>query len=1606
MKVTDTESAISCAAIGEGNLMLSCLQHFSDLGICIKAVFTNSECVEKFCENSTIACYQRNANLVAILKDAKIDYLFSISNPRILTDEVLKIPRKLTINYHDSPLPAYAGVHATSWAIICSERLHGISWHVVESGIDTGDILQSEPVDILDDDSALTLNLKCVEASKRAFFRLVNDIVKDNLRPKKQPITGRTYFGLYAIPPNIGVLSFKEERQKVYNLARGLEFGHHENALGSPKIRTSNGDFFLVTNASIPLNYKDNEASAPGTIKDINGDTLVIATNTLPIQVSISNLDGSSVLVGKFPAHKLLIGDQLDNSFEVSGDSIVPLRKKETFWRRKMASYEPTMFYRQKMNVVASIINVSTEMNIKTVKIAIPDLKQSGFVQYNNDFLMSSFVAFVARISCTSSVHLGLLTDKSYIPVSCQYLYSDVLPAIFHVEHQSTVKDVFESCLKEINSYNTALTFLNDMFYRYPELRGHKRTPHHNIVLGESGFWEISERTRQEILRDCNVLLLFDHTKSEIEVMYHKRPAQDFSYIIDRLQHFATFLNVCENNDSIQLKYISMVTEDEMKRFYGLPLKQESDINHETIAKLVDRQCTLTPLGIALKTTDHVTTYSKLTDEINNLCDVLARAIPRNGRSKPIVALHMPNSISYVVCVNAIAKCDMAFLPLPINYPAERLAFTIKDARVNNMIITKEIFEKCDMNGLTQRMQVVEVCKIANETVVLVDFGMAFEPENNNNQEDNTDADFIYLMYTSGSTGRPKGVKVKESGVINLARAQITCWDIAPGDVVAQFASIGFDATISEIFIALLSGACLAVLGPNERLGSEFVTAMNKMKISVITLPPSALNIYSPEGLPFLRKVVTAGEACTLNTAVKWTSAANVRFFNAYGPTEATVCATCYEYFPGNVYEDVNRDLPIGKAIDGVQVYIFDDFMNPIPPDVVGELYIGGKGLAHGYMGHAKHFTKERFVQNPLCREPMLLYKTGDHAFQDRDGNLTYIGRTDDQVKIRGHRIDLSEIEQVLIQHAMIEMAIVVVHKCSKTNEMSIAAYVCPAFVYISELREYLQKVIPLYMIPSYIKKLDVHDLPKNLNGKVNRKKLEIDESIHVQNESVGHSHLNETQLTIARLWCKVLKLDESFMYSLHRKSSFRELGGNSLQLVLLLRLIEEEIKMTISFTHLGMADTIEEFSEFIRRRRDIKTKNEHIDLRSNADLRELIFHDSELDSSFFPYSERRRSVEGAHDTTLMHSSSSKKHPKNILISGVTGFLGAFLLSEILEQTNSNVCCLVRESTETRGIGRIIDNLRKYGLWKFEYSIRIAVVISDLSQQNLGIASDIYNELCNVVDVVFMNAAVMNFNKPYEDHRIENVESTKEFIKFASTGVQKYLFATSSLSVFLFPPDKIHNGSHRRICTEAEFFDDPLHIIGGYGQSKWASERLVKQALDFLPGGAIFRPARISGRSTDGNGPKNDLFASIMYGMKKMGSFPDIDFPFDLTPVDFCAKAMTEVALNICTSAPNTYEKVYHIFNKDTVSFGDLFTGMELQPVPLEEWRRKLKQVNVDNKELLSLTPFLMSEFWDHASDWPTFDTSNLDKAISDKTKQFLHPTKELLEICKTYFRL
>ncbi|WP_449658041.1 amino acid adenylation domain-containing protein, partial [Amazonocrinis nigriterrae] len=425
--------------------------------------------------------------------------------------------------------------------------------------------------------------------------------------------------------------------------------------------------------------------------------------------------------------------------------------------------------------------------------------------------------------------------------------------------------------------------------------------------------------------------------------------------------------------------------------------------------------------------------------ELNLRANQLAHYLKTLGVGPEVlVGICVDRSVEMIVGVLGVLKAGGAYVPLDPSYPKQRLGFMLEDSQLAILLTQERLVESLGAN----KAQII--CLDTNWQTIAQHSGENLTCEL-------TTENLAYVIYTSGSTGKPKGVLVPHAGVANLATEQIRIFDVQPDSRVLQFASFSFDASVSEIFMALVAGATL-VLATRDSLmpGTSLLKLLREQRITTVTLPPSALAILPVQELPDLRSLIVAGEACPRELINCW--APGRRFFNAYGPTEATVCTTIAECTSGI------KKPPIGYPIANKQVYLLDEQLNPVPVGVPGEIYIGGLGLARGYLNQPE-LTAEKFIFNPIGEGAIellsrgaggdegafltpnsslltpnsslstysteRLYKTGDLACYLLDGSLEFLGRIDEQVKVRGYRIELGEIEAVLGQHPGVQQAVV-----------------------------------------------------------------------------------------------------------------------------------------------------------------------------------------------------------------------------------------------------------------------------------------------------------------------------------------------------------------------------------------------------------------------------------------------------------------------------------------------------------------------------------------------------------------------------------------------------
>jgi amino acid adenylation domain-containing protein len=488
------------------------------------------------------------------------------------------------------------------------------------------------------------------------------------------------------------------------------------------------------------------------------------------------------------------------------------------------------------------------------------------------------------------------------------------------------------------------------------------------------------------------------------------------------LQHFQNILRAIIANPQESVSLLPLLSEQEQKQLLVDWNQTQADYPQDScIHQLFEAQVERTPDAIAIVFENQQLTYTELNCRANQLAHYLQTL---GVGPEVLVGISVERSLEMIVGLLAILKAGGAYLPLAPDYPTERLQFMLEDSQVPFLITQRSLLEKLPHSQATL------ICLDDVQDDV-----SQYSQNNLHNQL--TVSNLANVIYTSGSTGKPKGVMVEHQGLVNLAIAQIQSFAVHNHSHVLQFASFSFDACISEILMTFGSGATLYI-APKDSLfpGQPLIERLQKDRITHVTLPPSALAVLPKEPLPTLQTLIVAGEACSLDLVQQWSVGRN--FFNAYGPTEASVCASIRQ---------CNKDdlkVTIGKAIANVQIYILDSHLQPVPVGVPGELYIGGIGVARGYL-HRPELTAEKFIANPFSSDSQSrLYKTGDLARYLADSDLEFLGRIDNQVKIRGFRIETGEIEAVLSQYVLLAQNVVVAREDS-AGDKRLVAYLVPA---------------------------------------------------------------------------------------------------------------------------------------------------------------------------------------------------------------------------------------------------------------------------------------------------------------------------------------------------------------------------------------------------------------------------------------------------------------------------------------------------------------------------------------------------------------------------------
>jgi fengycin family lipopeptide synthetase D len=615
--------------------------------------------------------------------------------------------------------------------------------------------------------------------------------------------------------------------------------------------------------------------------------------------------------------------------------------------------------------------------------------------------------------------------------------------------------------------------------------------------------------------------------------------------------HYINILKQIVENPNIKLSEINMLNQKEKEQIlYEFNNKSFPCSYEKTIYQLFEDQVEKAPDSLAVVFDNKQLTYKELNEKSNQLAHTLRR---KGVKSDNIIGLMVESSMEMIVGIIGILKAGGAYLPIDPQYPEERISYMLED---------------CNVNILLTQNHIEVTTKFAGEIIRLDDTKIYYE-DNKNPESPNKLSDLAYVIYTSGSTGQPKGVMVEHRNLVAYVNAINKEVNIKEEDVMLQQTTYCFDGFIDEIFPVITTGGTIIIVNRNHVLNiDELYQIIEYRRVNLISGTPMLLNeINKLPRLDSVHAYLCGGDVLKyeyINNIIK-----SAKVYNQYGPTETTVCATCYDCSKEN-----EQKIPIGKPIANYKVYILNKDNKLQPIGIPGELCIGGYGVTRGYLNKPE-LTAEKFISDPYSVGERM-YKTGDLAKWLHDGNIEFLGRIDQQVKIRGFRIELQEIEMKLFEYQSIKSAVVLDKKGADGNEYLCAYVVADKEITAIELRNYLLKTLPEYMIPAQF--IQLEKMPLSSSGKINRREL-LKIKMNISTGTEYKSPMSIVEKRLARLWAEILDLDSE---EISITDSFFNLGGNSISLLKLTSQINNQFDTDMKITDFFNLTTIEQIAAVI----------------------------------------------------------------------------------------------------------------------------------------------------------------------------------------------------------------------------------------------------------------------------------------------------------------------------------------------------------------------------------------------------------------------------------------
>lgn len=1167
--------------------------------------------------------------------------------------------------------------------------------------------------------------------------------------------------------------------------------------------------------------------------------------------------------------------------------------------------------------------------------------------------LLAAFTVFLHRLAATDELAVGIESQPLYLETGMQ--------AVAHTRNMLPVRSAYDPA----KSFETIIAALADAFSQADSHRNlslaelirllHVPRDQSRSALFTAGFRSQTQDSAPvfEGLQSTYLLAATSWARYDIELIVvssqvgstllcdYSNELFEAGTISRWLDGMLTLLSAALEDTDQPCGTLPMLRPDEREQILVEWNHTEKSFPRErTVFDLIMDQAQHKPERPAIRFEETTLSYGQMLKRVNSIAIALqARGVKHHDR----VGILLHRSLDLIPTLLAAWGLGALYVPMDAGFPESRLAYMLADAGVQTVVTSHDLIGRLDEERRSSALCLEDIKDDATIGQV--------SPA--------TGADSAYIIYTSGSTGKPKGVEVRHSALVNALLASKDNIEFGPQHLMLALTTISFDISTVEMFVPLMAGGCVEVGGDGLVAdGLQLAEKLAARNITHVQATPSIWKSILTAGWQGNLNlcILTAGEALSRELAEQLLEKAGT-VWNLYGPTETTVYSSSYR-----VETAPEKPIRIGRPFPNTKMYILDKQLQPVPLGAVGELYIGGDGLAVGYW-QKPELTGERFIANPFCQGERI-YSTGDLARYEPGGEIICLGRVDDQVKIHGVRIELGEIESALRSLTAVRDA-VVTSWMDAHGDKQLVAHVIPnaaGAITAPELRTQLRERLPEVMIPPYI--LFAENFPLTANGKVRRASLPAPDTVYLKaDEKMVQKPETATEKAIAKAWASLLGIDVNLI---GRDSDFMDLGGHSLLMTLLMVEVRRLFQVSFSLREFFAASSLSKFSalvdERIQQAKSANTKTTSSSNRSSEWARQrmaFLQREAQLPHYIAP-------VRGAVYQPV-------DEIRTVFLTGGTGFLGAYTIAEILKTTRAEIYCLVRPKRGEDGKKRIEQQMRYYEVWvgdeawQSAWENRLHVVEGDVTLPRLGMKDAVYETLAQKVDAIFHGAAHVNFIYPYEALRATNVLGVHEIIQFA-------------FHLRIKPVHHLSTAAIWPMGAKYTYYErDSIDHIGvlnlGYDEAKWVGERCLLHAADRGLPVARYRPGEVGGDSVTGHCVTDHFIIACFKGFLQFGAFPELDVEVDVAPVDYVAKAMVHLAFR-----RDPLGRAFHLTNPSRVKMKDGYNflrslGYQLKELPFMELRDAL----VNNSDFANNALFAyqaaLEEMNNVSMELPTYDT-------------------------------